>query len=331
MTANAASSRPGIEVAAPPVTALVVVACPPVVVVGLAAGRRRRRRDRLAAAGRRGGRRDVGVVVRRVARAHGDHRECDRGDAEPARRPVTKSSTSCVISLIDARSGVDRDSCPVTEPARGLDSTTEQPDITAQRCRRHDRRMAESDDGSGAPDWRDEARDLYVRYIDAFNARDEATFYGFFHLPVSIVRLPVDGADRPGEHAPPGHRCRPAVARPPGDVDAEHDRRPARPRRRRRLHAAARVRRPITTPGGPAGDGDPLGRRRALRAGARALPPRPRGWSPRDQGDGPARGRRTHRLTPRPAGSVGAVAWASISSQTSSRMRIALTATGHPA
>ena len=58
--------------------------------------------------------------------------------------------------------------------------------------------MTESDDGSGAPDWRDEAHDMYVRYIDAFNARDEAAFYGFFHLPVSIMRLPGDGADGPG-------------------------------------------------------------------------------------------------------------------------------------
>jgi hypothetical protein len=58
--------------------------------------------------------------------------------------------------------------------------------------------MTESDDASGEQDWRNEARDLYERYIDAFNARDEATFFGFFHLPVSIMRLPAGGADGPG-------------------------------------------------------------------------------------------------------------------------------------
>ncbi len=43
-----------------------------------------------------------------------------------------------------------------------------------------------------------ELRQLYTRYIDAFNARDEETFAGFFHLPVSVLRLPVDGTDPPG-------------------------------------------------------------------------------------------------------------------------------------
>src|SRR4029078_8971170 len=58
--------------------------------------------------------------------------------------------------------------------------------------------MAESDDRPGAQDWRDEARDLYERYIDAFNARDEARFCGFCPLPVSIMRRPADGTDGPG-------------------------------------------------------------------------------------------------------------------------------------
>ena len=52
-----------------------------------------------------------------------------------------------------------------------------------------------------SPDERDqgdELRDLYVRYIEAFNARDETAFVGFFHLPVSILRLPVGGADAAG-------------------------------------------------------------------------------------------------------------------------------------
>jgi len=47
-------------------------------------------------------------------------------------------------------------------------------------------------------DQREELVDLYVRYIDAFNARDEAAFVEFFHLPVSILRLPTDGADTAG-------------------------------------------------------------------------------------------------------------------------------------
>jgi hypothetical protein len=46
-------------------------------------------------------------------------------------------------------------------------------------------------------DWRDELGDLYERYIEAFNARDEAAFTAFFHLPVNIFRLPVDGGDAP--------------------------------------------------------------------------------------------------------------------------------------
>ena len=35
----------------------------------------------------------------------------------------------------------------------------------------------------------DELRDFYERYIAAFNARDFATFAGFFHLPVTILPL----------------------------------------------------------------------------------------------------------------------------------------------
>jgi hypothetical protein len=44
----------------------------------------------------------------------------------------------------------------------------------------------------------DELRDFYERYIDAFNGRDEATFAGSFHLPVSILRLPIDHDDPTG-------------------------------------------------------------------------------------------------------------------------------------
>src|SRR5436190_23840207 len=44
----------------------------------------------------------------------------------------------------------------------------------------------------------DELGDFYERYIDAFNRRDEARFYGFFHLPVTILRLPAHGADPTG-------------------------------------------------------------------------------------------------------------------------------------
>jgi hypothetical protein len=45
----------------------------------------------------------------------------------------------------------------------------------------------------------DELRDFYERYIAAFNARDEAAFAGFFHLPVTIWPLPSrDGHDGRG-------------------------------------------------------------------------------------------------------------------------------------
>lgn len=47
----------------------------------------------------------------------------------------------------------------------------------------------------------DELRGFYESYIEAFNARDETTFRTFFHLPVSVLRLPVDGDDASG--APP--------------------------------------------------------------------------------------------------------------------------------
>jgi hypothetical protein len=39
----------------------------------------------------------------------------------------------------------------------------------------------------------DELRDFYERYIAAFNARDEAAFAGFFHLPVTIWPLASRG------------------------------------------------------------------------------------------------------------------------------------------
>jgi hypothetical protein len=58
--------------------------------------------------------------------------------------------------------------------------------------------MVESGDGTGAHDVGDELRELYERYIDAFNDRDEEAFAGFFHLPVSIMRLPIDDADPTG-------------------------------------------------------------------------------------------------------------------------------------
>jgi len=51
---------------------------------------------------------------------------------------------------------------------------------------------------TATPDERDELGDFYVRYIDAFNARDEAAFFGCFHLPVSIMRLPTGGGDAAG-------------------------------------------------------------------------------------------------------------------------------------
>ncbi len=54
--------------------------------------------------------------------------------------------------------------------------------------------MVTASDGTDG-DGRDELLDLYERYIEAFNARDEAAFVGFFHLPVSILRLPADGVD----------------------------------------------------------------------------------------------------------------------------------------
>jgi hypothetical protein len=43
----------------------------------------------------------------------------------------------------------------------------------------------------------DELRDFYERYIASFNARDTA-FTDFFHLPVTIFPLPVDGDRRTG-------------------------------------------------------------------------------------------------------------------------------------
>ena len=52
--------------------------------------------------------------------------------------------------------------------------------------------MVESSDGTRA------LIAFYERYIDAFNARDEPTFAGCFHLPVSILRLPADGVDPTG-------------------------------------------------------------------------------------------------------------------------------------
>jgi hypothetical protein len=53
--------------------------------------------------------------------------------------------------------------------------------------------------GDGTPaQGDDELRDLYERYIAAFNARDEAAFAGFFHLPVTVLRLPVDAVDPTG-------------------------------------------------------------------------------------------------------------------------------------
>ena len=57
--------------------------------------------------------------------------------------------------------------------------------------------MADADATDGHDGHR-ELPDFYERYIDAFNARDEAAFAGFFHLPVSILRLPGDGADPAG-------------------------------------------------------------------------------------------------------------------------------------
>jgi hypothetical protein len=47
-------------------------------------------------------------------------------------------------------------------------------------------------------DLHDELVDLYERYIAAFNARDDAAFVQFFHLPVSILRLPGSGGDLAG-------------------------------------------------------------------------------------------------------------------------------------
>jgi hypothetical protein len=58
--------------------------------------------------------------------------------------------------------------------------------------------MVESGNGTSAQDSQDELRGLYERYIDAFNARDETAFATFFHLPVSILRLPIDDADPTG-------------------------------------------------------------------------------------------------------------------------------------
>jgi hypothetical protein len=56
--------------------------------------------------------------------------------------------------------------------------------------------MGETGD-AGAQD-ETELGDLYERYIAVFNARDEAAFAGFFHLPVTILRLPVGAGDPTG-------------------------------------------------------------------------------------------------------------------------------------
>jgi hypothetical protein len=58
--------------------------------------------------------------------------------------------------------------------------------------------MVESDAGTHVQDDRDGLVRFYERYIEAFNARDEPTFAGCFHLPVSILRLPADGVDPTG-------------------------------------------------------------------------------------------------------------------------------------
>lgn len=54
------------------------------------------------------------------------------------------------------------------------------------------------DDTADATGGHDELHDLYSRYIAAFNARDEAAFAGFFHLPVSVLRLPTGDGDPRG-------------------------------------------------------------------------------------------------------------------------------------
>jgi hypothetical protein len=45
----------------------------------------------------------------------------------------------------------------------------------------------------------DELRDFYESYIAAFNARDEAAFARFFHLPVTVYALPSDDDRRAGK------------------------------------------------------------------------------------------------------------------------------------
>jgi hypothetical protein len=50
-----------------------------------------------------------------------------------------------------------------------------------------------------ASDLTAELRDLYERYIAAFNGRDTAAFNEFFHLPVTIFPLPADDDTRAGK------------------------------------------------------------------------------------------------------------------------------------
>ncbi len=52
--------------------------------------------------------------------------------------------------------------------------------------------MVESSPGTSR---QDELREFYEHYIRAFNARDEPMFFGCFHLPVSILRLPIEDGD----------------------------------------------------------------------------------------------------------------------------------------
>src|SRR3954447_13071702 len=47
----------------------------------------------------------------------------------------------------------------------------------------------------------DEVGDFYDRYLAAFNARDEAAFAGFFHLPVTI--FPLSSAEEGHAGTPP--------------------------------------------------------------------------------------------------------------------------------
>jgi hypothetical protein len=48
-----------------------------------------------------------------------------------------------------------------------------------------------------------ELHDFYEAYIAAFNAQDAVTFPQFFHLPVTIMPLPVDGGDAGRDATPP--------------------------------------------------------------------------------------------------------------------------------